>query len=852
MHPARLAALALIPLIAYLAWRTTTMMLPWQRHVSTVCRAAIFLFLVLALVRPVNRGESARKWVVFVRDVSLSVADDSDKAEEFINAAQAQQAEHEVRHLSFAGQPGKAMLDSNVAPEELESLDPRKSDPAAALLLAAGLLPPDQVGQIVLLTDGRETRGELFSVAQGIGVPVDVVPLTPFESPEVSVARIAAPPHARPLVPFEIEAVVVSNRETAAEVRLMREGDDVDRREEQLQVGENRVRFRASIAGSSSTVFSVTVTAADDTLPENNRRRAVVMADAPPRVLCVASNPAAAQALREGLSQSGFETAPVRTSNQVPWDDRTLGGLDLIVLHDVPPSSISASAARALQNYVRGGGGLIAVGGKPTFAEDVFGGSPLEPLMPIKALKRREERRPVLALVLVVDKSLSMAKENRMTLAKEAAKKTVGVLTDEDKVGVIAFGNDASWISDLARLTNRGEVLRRIDGLVPKGTTNMYPALEKAYVALEQEDADRRAMIVLTDGVPTPGDYDVLARAMRDARIRVSTVTVSEGADQTIMRDIAEQAGGEPYHCDDPNEVPRILEREARRATAPQTAVAFRPFSLRKLPGLDVSSAPPLTGYAATSPKPHSEVLLVTAEGDPLLSWWRYGQGIAVAATSAGVVGEGWSKWNGYESFWAQLARHAVRPDDPSNIGVYLHETDRGLSVVVDALTTDGGFVDRATVDVRLTNENGGREEFPLPQVAPGRYVRKGDAALFSSDDIESRDIPDEKRAASPFLITVTADGEVPYETRRGWCRDYAAEFRLHPDGVNHPLLKAVARATGGSYDPKPEEIFADDGRRVDRVEELWTYLLMAALVLFVIDVVLRRMRFGPKESDGS
>ena len=79
MHPARLAAIALLPLIVYLAWRTSTMMLPWQRHISTVCRAVVFLLLVLALVRPLNHGESPQQFVVFVRDVSQSVAGDDDR-----------------------------------------------------------------------------------------------------------------------------------------------------------------------------------------------------------------------------------------------------------------------------------------------------------------------------------------------------------------------------------------------------------------------------------------------------------------------------------------------------------------------------------------------------------------------------------------------------------------------------------------------------------------------------------------------------------------------------------------------------------------------------------------------------
>ena len=69
-----------------------------------------------------------------------------------------------------------------------------------------------------------------------------------------------------------------------------------------------------------------------------------------------------------------------------------------------------------------------------------------------------------------------------------------------------------------------------------------FPLRGRGYLALEQVVADRRNVIVLTDGVPSPGDFDRLARSMAEANITVSTVTVSPGADQTIMEDIADLA----------------------------------------------------------------------------------------------------------------------------------------------------------------------------------------------------------------------------------------------------------------------------------------------------------------------
>ena len=62
------------------------------------------------------------------------------------------------------------------------------SDLGAAVTAARQLLPPDYVPQIVLLTDGNETQGDLRAAAARVGVPVSVVPLDSLASPEVYVA----------------------------------------------------------------------------------------------------------------------------------------------------------------------------------------------------------------------------------------------------------------------------------------------------------------------------------------------------------------------------------------------------------------------------------------------------------------------------------------------------------------------------------------------------------------------------------------------------------------------------------------------------------------------------------------
>src|SRR5205085_5623311 len=107
---------------------------------------------------------------------------------------------------------------------------------------------------------------------------------------------------------------------------------------------------------------------------------------------------------------------------------------------------------------------------------------------------------------------------------------------------------------------------------------------------------------------------------------------------------------------------PKILVQETKSVSA-VPITEFRPLVFRQLPGLEVSEAPALRDSVAVSPKVRAaagpELLLIGAEGDPLLSWWRYGKGVTVALT-ADVQGP-WSNWAGYGKFWQRLVSHAAR-----------------------------------------------------------------------------------------------------------------------------------------------------------------------------------------------
>src|SRR5262249_35897844 len=155
-----------------------------------------------------------------------------------------------------------------------------------------------------------------------------------------------------------------------------------------------------------------------------------------------------------------------------------------------------------------------------------------------------------------IDKSGSMGGE-KIEMAKEAAKSAVELLGPSDKVGVIAFEGETFWVTnDVVPCSDKATVLDRIASIEAGGGTVMYPAMEEAHDALPKTTAKLKHVIILTDGISAPGDFEGISQAMAADRITVSTVGVGQEADQNLLETIARLGGGRYYFVEDPLTIP--------------------------------------------------------------------------------------------------------------------------------------------------------------------------------------------------------------------------------------------------------------------------------------------------------
>ena len=840
-RPLCLLALLLLPVLVYYFVRSLVDFSRWQRLVSLGLRALILVLIVLALAGLTLLKPTQRQYVIFAVDRSLSIGEEGRQAaDEFIVEAMRAVGSNEAAVLEFAAKPG-ILRPPHLPPEgEGQTRTSQDSagkehatDIAAAIELAAAAAPPFFVPHVVLLSDGNQTKGDAMSAALNSGLRISTVRLPARQDPEVQVTAVEAPAHVRQGEPFYLEVRIDARQDGEGWVEVFQGAHRLAREQVKLSKGENKLRFRQSIRKERAAEYAVRTSGFSDTLLDNNEARALVFASGKPRVLLVEDEPKAARHLVWALGEEDIEV-DVRPPRGMPSSLADLQNYEMLILSNVPATSLTLRQMEVARAYVQDlGGGLMMLGGEQSFGLGGYYKTVIEEILPVRSDFEKEKQKPSLAMVLVIDKSGSMG-GMKMELAKDAARSAVELLGPNDRIGVIAFDGEPYVTCEMHSGADKAYVIDRIASISAGGGTNMAPAMEKAYEQLMGVAAKLKHVIVLTDGISSPGDFEGIAGNMAANRMTVSTVGIGQGAHQQLLETIAQVGGGRYYFTDDPSSVPQIFAKETM--TASKSAIhedPFMPQAVRPtaaLTGIDLENAPFLLGYVRTRPKPTSEFILASETGDPLLAWWRYGLGMTVAFTSDAKArwGAEWVGWPQFSRFWAQVVRHAMRRSDGQGLLVDVQRRAGKATITVDAVGPDSSYLNGLETKLTIVTPALERKELILRQVAPGQYEGEFDAA---------------ERGAYHIEAVQRQHGKVRAQQSRGLVVGYPDELRLmDPD---EPLLRAIAESTGGLCNPQPAQVFAPTDRAAQQTIALWPWLTAAALVLFVFDVAVRRIDLG-------
>ena len=807
------------------------------RHLlaSTIVRSAVIVFLALALAQPVWNRAGAWISVVYAIDVSSSV--DPEFLDTAIDWIAQSSAGGNPAHAGFVAFGGSALSVPTAegirsvpvsADGANSSIDRSATNLETAVAQALRTFDPRYLKRLVLITDGNENSGDVMNIlgrAQEDGVRIFGMPAEVRAEGDSWIESIDLPQGIREQEPVAATVQLFSRVATTATVELLGDGSVLETKEVDLQPGINPIDFEVRLTGEGPVTISGRSQTADDPFPQNDVLRQSITVGPRPRILYVEGRPTSAHYLYDALVSEGMDVE-LGQARDLPTAPEDYEEYDLLLLSDVPSSSLNDAQMLSIMFWVRdAGGGFIFAGGESSYGEEGYTETPIEETLPIWF--RVNEKRKDLALIIVLDKSFSMVGP-KIELSKEAAKAALDLLEPTHRFGLVTFDHSPYWTVPLQTASNKERINEYISSIIASAHTNIYPALENAYERLAETEAEVRHVILLSDGKTYPDDYETLLNRMAEAEITVSSVAVGEEADRELLGNIAEWGNGRSYFIRDAQRVPQVFIEETQIAS--QATLVEEPVettiitAVEAFTGIDLAAAPSLRGYVSTQPKDTAEVLLESNAEAPILARWHYGLGKAAVFTSdvKNRWAADWIEWEGYGKFWSQLVRETMQRDSTGEIDFAVQRVGDEAVVTVSAVTEEGAFRMGLEPRLEVVEPGGAGVALDFDQVGPGTYQAKHPLRIS----------PD-----SPYLFRLSA-ADVDAQSRELFY-PYADEYRLYPP--NTELLLAVADQTGGKLLPEADEIFADYDESASVPTPLWPFLAGLALLGYLLDIAVRR-----------
>lgn len=849
LHPLVLIALAPLPVIFFLR----------RGARGIVVRLLTIVLVIVALAGPqLGRREPAEN-VIFLIDHSPSVISTTTTQEvrDLVEAVVSANPERRFGAIAFARQA--VVTDPLTAdqarehPLSLTTIAPlgAATDLAVAIDLALANLPSANrtersADQFVLVSDGRITSGlaKALAAVQHYGIPISTLAVGEIAADDVALLSLELPHVVEVGQLFSLTITVRAEQAGEATLILYRNENLVALQEISLLPGLNPISLSDTLDDAGLHTYRALVRRPFDPIPENDALSAVVQTVERPQLLVISGGETAAlEALLRASGRRFSSTTDLPTLKK-------LAGYREVILTGLPFADLTPQAVEALRTFVADlGGGLVVAGGEEElrgfadrgFPGDGFAGTGIEEILPISYTVPQKGREASLGLVFLLDRSSSMRGSVRgarkIDILKESVAASINLLDEEMLVGLIAFDRHYEWLVPIQPVGDGSMLYQKLRTLEAVGGTDFYYPLIDALATLEPVEARVKHILLFSDGKTVTGHRDfpgLFRRLQGQDEITLSAIAIGTAPNLPLLSTLVSAGHGELFVVSDFASLPQISVEVTQRLARNRFITGDLSVS-GLLAGGKLAGLPPLSGYVLTYPKPTAEVLLWAGE-DPIIARWRIGMGqVAVLNTDlAGVWSEEWLAWD-RAALLLDTILAAVEPASPLSRSLRpMVEVGEGMiCILVDARDEDGNFanfldLEASLIKVGAIDTKIAHEIQMMEQIGAGLYrasfpvQRAGGYALR---------IVDQRRGEK-----ITLPVHIPYP----------AEYRR--TGVDEEALRTIARTTGGRF--LYDEILpasAPGGEDLTYVNA-HTHLLLAALALFLAELVVRKL---PRRKEG-
>lgn len=741
---------------------------------------------------------------------------------------------------------------------------------AEALKYTASLFTNKETSKIVVISDGLETDGEALLTLHEIvseGTLIDTVLFPKEDAADIQV--LSATVKETEIVigeSFSIDLLIQSNFGGGEEAAVLRLYDNEKLYGETVigikhGINEIPVSLAFSERGMHELTFELVTDyelfgePLEDATKLNNSYRTYINLEEFENILIIERYENEATKLKEIISATKNVTdiSVEADISAFPATIEDMVAYEQIVLVNIAYADMPAGFEALLNQYVyEFGGGLLTVGGKNNYdsegkpvphaynRQDIENSQFFKHMLPVNA----EDYTPPIAVMLVVDTSLSMKSTGKLDAAIDGAEVCLDALHDRDFCGIVSFSSASSERLSVLPVSQRetiSEAIKKISD-EPGGGTIFSDAIMKAGRALSViNNVERKHIVLITDG--KPGDsYDDYKRYIEDnvadgITMSVLTIGMDDAKKMAEMQKAAEEGGGKFYNVNNVSSIASTMYKDLTEEAIPEIQYG-KEFNLTVkdkstiFSGIDSNAIPPLAGYYGTVAKKGATVPLM-GEYVPIYAVHKYGKG-TVGSFMCDLGGE-WSAafvnnivgqalvMNIVESIFpfqdirADSIKYELKSDNYAH-WINIHGAPEGQTVSVTVTPISPSLQHLyGAIDVTAAESN---RRFTFSVTQPGLY----EIRIISSDEAGN-------------VIT-----EIPVYRSFSYSKEYDTFSMTEEAGAK--LLSELARTSGGTEIHDPVQVFESFKETLTRVFDPRPILIIVAIILILLDIAARKFKF--------
>ena len=710
------------------------------------------------------------------------------------------------------------------------------TDIEGAVRYAAALIPDDKYARIVILSDGKETVGDVTQTLSLLQKSEIELCFKAFESKQVEDVYIQAADMPAVLSTgdrYKIKVTVFSTIETDAVLKVNEESEVKSETEVHLSPGDNTFVID-DIAGTQSIEKRiVTIEAKADEVAENNSVVAAATVDAPKKVLLISGTNEDSTGFEKLLESLNIDLKVVSAVN-APESLADMIEYKTIILDDCHISDLPKGFDDNLQSYVKDyGGGLITTGGKESYAMGGYKDTTLEKIIPVDCIPKGYNEAPELAMVMIIDCSGSMdtseqGGRSKIDVAVDAAIEAVDAMNRDDQVGVLTFSDNYDWRQPIVHLDDKEVVKKAINEIGIQGGTVIKPAVIEAANSLKNVDSGVKHILLLTDGEGETTDFSDAIKIINDNNITLSTIAVGGDSDTALLENLADECGGRYYFSDSSTDIPKIFTEEVYLSG--DTYLKNGDFTISQnagsklIDGIYSDGIPHISGYVATTVKTGAREVLSTDEEDPLLATWQYGLGTSISwmTNASGSWNEALSGMDDYLLMWRRMIDMASMEGSAGNDTLTFNK--RRGEIQIDYQSSE--YSESSKITGVYTTPSGETKEIKLISDSPGEY-----SAMLPAEEIGVYSINvrraegDEIKSSSTAVVAV----------------QFSDEYKRNISNEN--LVNFIGQS--GRILEDDDNVFTKLSGKQSNRRSITFFLIVCSIILLLVDIVFRRFAIG-------